>query len=281
MNKRWPTYIMMLAVSGVAWAQVPSSAPTSQYSGNPDDDMEAVVIEEPIATTNPATMASTTQPGSTTRPGYAGNNGYRGPTTQRTVYRRRTAGGNNGYGNNGYNNNNRNFAGSRPADATSGTPEMTSDLSILQNRSIFIKGRQYDTGGRGFNERGNNDFAPPVRSEPMPIFTGAGDANGTIVGVLEDSMGNVQRIKVGDLLRQGRVTKITLDSMEYETGGRTVHVALGQDLSGMGGSDSSYSGYSSSSSSTSTSTSSTTQPSGPANSVLERLRQRRLQETGG
>ena len=70
----------------------------------------------------------------------------------------------------------------------------------------------------------------------MLVFNGASDANGQLIAFVENTgMNQIARYHVGDAVGQGttgRITAITLDSIDYTRGSRVTHVNLGQNLNG-------------------------------------------------
>jgi hypothetical protein len=111
--------------------------------------------------------------------------------------------------------------------------------------------------------------------ENVMVFNGASNANGQLVAFIENtSLNSIARFQVGDSVATGKIIAITLDQLDYSVNGRVTHVMLGQNLSGIdtqvlttqpvtGGPGA------------------TSGPAGGSDSVLERLRLRRLKELGG
>lgn len=71
----------------------------------------------------------------------------------------------------------------------------------------------------------------------MLVFNGATNADGKMVAFIENSgMNQIARYHVGDAVGQGttgRITAITLDSLDYTRGTQVTHVYLGQNLNGV------------------------------------------------
>jgi hypothetical protein len=76
----------------------------------------------------------------------------------------------------------------------------------------------------------------------------------------------VTTLKEGDSIAGGIVRHIRFDALDYEVNGKITRVAIGQNLAG---------------GDAVVAASATTQSSAGGGDVLERLRQRRLQELGG
>jgi hypothetical protein len=70
--------------------------------------------------------------------------------------------------------------------------------------------------------------------EESLVFDGVTQADAHIVAFVEDrnSM-EMHQLKVGDLVARGKVTALTLDTLDYAAGDRVVHVAIGQNLLGV------------------------------------------------
>jgi len=140
---------------------------------------------------------------------------------------------------------------------------IAAEFYLLTERSIFIKGRQ--TVSSGSDDGGGR--SGPAKTEDTQIFNGATDTNLAMVAYIEDTTsGRINEFKVGDSIAKGKIVDITLDSLEYEAGGKKTKVLIGQNLSGvdMVGSETVSSA-----------------PVGPQSDIIERMRRRRMQELGG
>lgn len=150
---------------------------------------------------------------------------------------------------------------------------MSGEFAVLLSRSIFVKGRQ-TVAGYGSSRGGSESvFVVTTQQASSPeknlVFNGVTLAGGRADALVEDmAAGKVSTVKVGDAIARGWVAAITLDSLDYESGGKMTHVLIGQDLEGMAGPP--------------PSSQPTTAPSGGgASDVLERMRLRRQQELNG
>jgi hypothetical protein len=149
------------------------------------------------------------------------------------------------------------------------------DFTVLKHRSIFIHGQQtHDID----DARSTIASVNVARPESMLVFNGVARVNDQLAAFFEDTDSHdVVVRRVGDALAQGHITRITLDSIDYDAGGHVTHVGLGQSLDGGNGASladqptGSFSGASGSSGSSG---------SGSGDSVLERLRRRRQQQLG-
>ncbi len=106
---------------------------------------------------------------------------------------------------------------------------MSRAFDLLNSYSLFVKGRLENTGSN-FGGGSFNSQAP----ENVLVFTGVTVTDHATVGFVEDtSQGTVRQVKVGDSIAQGKITDITLNELVYHASdGRTVHVAVGQNLRG-------------------------------------------------
>jgi hypothetical protein len=108
---------------------------------------------------------------------------------------------------------------------------LPTDLAILTQRSIFIKGYQRV-----------DDTMPLLPGTTLPviagteqslIFNGATDADGQFQAFLEDSAsGQVAIVHVGQTIAEGIVSGISLHALSYAAHGRVVEVAIGHNLEG-------------------------------------------------
>jgi hypothetical protein len=299
----------ILIFGGAVAAQVPASLPASAPTGTEPASPQTAPAESAIPVTQPTTEAAAAAPATTQVAGaapttsHAPTTGFAttGPTSgpfassspsqESSSYR--------------YPRRNRFGESTTPptsnyAADTAGMPDLTPKPYPMQygavlNRSIFIKGRQYvrDPGAPRtiINPVSGND---PTRSvalaESSLVFNGASDVDGQLVAFVENTgMNRISRYHVGDPVGQGapgRIAAITLDSIDYQVGTKVTHVTLGQNLYGqetqvlttqpVAGVSSSTGGAAG----PTTGPSSTSGSSGGSDSILERLRRRRMQELG-
>ena len=100
----------------------------------------------------------------------------------------------------------------------------------LLQRSLF---RQGLAGPLGPDGKPIAVGSQPPGPEAMLAFRGAGLTDGRFTAFIEDaSTRKVQRVAVGETIASGRVVGITLDRLDYETGGRRMTIALGNSLAG-------------------------------------------------
>lgn len=152
------------------------------------------------------------------------------------------------------------------------------DYRLVLDRNIFSRTRVI------YREPTSTQPSAPIsyQSQPALAFTGVTEDGGTVTAFIEDRRsGRTTLYHVGDGIGDGqKITSINLDSIEYTTkDGRAVRVELGNALeSGPSYAVSSGSPVTNPSTGTVT-TPGTTGGSGDSNDILEKLRQRRLQET--
>ncbi len=152
------------------------------------------------------------------------------------------------------------------------TPQIPNDYAILLSRSMFVRGHIAEAGHVGGRAPINTAPAPEAaRQETTLVFNGVTLTQSTVDALVEDTnSGRVMTVHPGDKIANGSVGTITMDTLEYTSpSGRTL-VHIGQNFVG-GSSDLS-----------SVPTTSGPIPSGASQQdILERLRQKRLQELGG
>ncbi len=133
-------------------------------------------------------------------------------------------------------------AATRPAAAPPADPPptvntrpqpMSAAFSAVRYRSIFVKGEQALAGDDP--GRRPRDVGPVVPPDPraVMVFNGVTLAGDRPDAMIEDtSARRVFSVRVGDLVAGGRVLAITFDDIEYQAGGKVLHVAVGQTLEG-------------------------------------------------
>jgi hypothetical protein len=144
---------------------------------------------------------------------------------------------------------------------------------VLLDRNIFSRSRTAPsrTGGPATT-------APVTQPRGGLVLTGVvREANEYVVFIEDTRVNTTTRYHVGDTVGDGKITAAGLDHIEVTTAGRPVTVELGSMVQGTAGAI----GYGSPGADGSTGTTSApgTPSGGGAGDILERLRQRRLQET--
>ena len=116
-----------------------------------------------------------------------------------------------------------------PAWAQAAPPAMSGNYLLLTTRSIFFNGRY----------RIESPIRPiPPKPQDTLVFVGAMKtfANGgsQMTGfILDNESGRVSQVAVGQNVAGGRILEITLDGLEFESGGAVQHILVGQNLAGV------------------------------------------------
>ena len=150
--------------------------------------------------------------------------------------------------------------------------------AVLIERNIFSRNRpqRYIPAGQSASrDRGEGKATPPQPEDSM-VLTGVAFRGGIYTAFIENSRtGTTVQAKVGDAVARGKVAGIKLNGVTYELEGKAVSLDLGKTLAG---GSSSLPSASSTSSTKAGEKSATAAGSAATSEVLERLRQRRLQE---
>jgi hypothetical protein len=162
---------------------------------------------------------------------------------------------------------------------------MSGEFAVLTSRSIFVHGFERAPRIGSDQPSGPAPRTPEQIAEQSFVFNGATRVENEAVALLEDT--NAQKtikVKVGEPIAAGKISNITLDKLEYTArSGKVVSVAIGHNLEGgeaMAGALRPTPFSSAVGSTTGPTTGPAGAPSGTM-SIQERLRLRRLQETGG
>ncbi len=152
---------------------------------------------------------------------------------------------------------------------------------IIVERNMFSRQR----GPRVDPSRRQRMNAPVPTPESYYVLKGVVQEDGVFIAFLEDNQrGRILRVRKGDKVARGVITDLTLDSVEYQFGDRTVKVAMGFDLEGGQGRitfDQMYElsqGYTATTSEEGESESSA--PSADEAEILKQLMERRRQQIG-
>ena len=148
--------------------------------------------------------------------------------------------------------------------------------STIWLRNIFVRDRSRITQGTtGSRER-------PSRPEQSYLLTGivlvepSETESPVFLAFIEDGRaGTTKRVKAGDFIVRGKVTQMTIDGLEYESDGRSTHIAIGMNFDG--GSQIVRAAYGSPSTMPSSADSGSSSGGGD---LAARLRARRAQELG-
>jgi hypothetical protein len=174
---------------------------------------------------------------------------------------------------------------------TSTTPQprprsIYTDYMLLLHRSIFIKGKQTDVVD--LNARPTTEptgGSENVRAERNLVFNGLTESDDATALIEDINSHRVSKLHVGDSIASGKITRIAFDDLDYTSvNGMVTSVQFGENLEGNApaptSAPSSYatsSGGGSGGNSSGTSSNNTGGAPATVNqSVLERMRQRRL-----
>lgn len=144
---------------------------------------------------------------------------------------------------------------------------------IVLTRNIFSRDRSAPS--RGHNASSRTTTRSPEQSI---VLTGVAVQDAVRVAFFEDTRsGETIMVGVGQMLAGGAIDSITLDSVEYRSGPAAKTIAVGESLTGVPAAPSSM--PAASEPATGAATTRPNGASGDSNDILERMRQRRLQET--
>jgi hypothetical protein len=182
-------------------------------------------------------------------------------------------------------------------------PILPHDYLILAVRSIFQKGshvtRGFDAPSRASmsvassSSQTSASAAASVAPEESLVFEGAMETSNQFLAFVEDrNAGKMLMLQGGAKIARGKITDITLDTLDYAVDGAVLHVKVGRNLRGevaaAASSDNTASTGPGSTPSLGTAASgdasgapASGSSGGGANDILERLRRRRQQELQG
>jgi hypothetical protein len=135
-------------------------------------------------------------------------------------------------------------------------------ISFAQSFRLLLERNIFDSSRSPYVYQTNVTTTPTVQQN-MLTLTGLVEEGGAYAAFIENSGTNTTtKYKIGDAVSGGKIIGAGMDYVDLLTGGRTIHVTLGQNMSGM---------------SPVATTNPTTAPS-LGSDMEERLRQRRMQE---
>jgi hypothetical protein len=162
----------------------------------------------------------------------------------------------------------------------------------LERAMVDFVGHKYDvlvehsifTGGRGAPGQAGDEAQPPP--ERFLVLAGIVRQDGDYIAFLEDTKKKaVIKVRAGDAVLDGRISKVALDAVDYAKGDSTVTLKPGQNLEGGQGSptpqaNAAAPGAAAGGGAASQAAPDTPSSSAPANDMVERLKQKRLKELG-
>jgi hypothetical protein len=176
--------------------------------------------------------------------------------------------------------------------ADNGRAPIDPSFDVLLKKSIFSRDRSRGTGAPASTAPAAG-AARVLSPEQSVAFRGVLCPDEEYVAFMENiQTGQISIVKAGDEIGRGRVAAITLDTLAYDAGGKVHQIRLGQDLTGetaassgggTGGSTTapSVAGATAGSGTGAGATGTPAPDSNPAAaSMIEKMRQRRLQEGG-
>ena len=108
-------------------------------------------------------------------------------------------------------------------------PRFEDKYAILVEKNIFSRTRR--SAARRREE--TRTEAPPPEPESSFVFTGTVLKDGERFAFVEDSSSRkTMKLRVGDPVARGKVTKVDFDAFEYDRGGTKTLVGIGKTLSG-------------------------------------------------
>jgi hypothetical protein len=139
---------------------------------------------------------------------------------------------------------------------------------VVGSRNIFMRGRQNVGGGQRIYGNG-----PPRAAGQTLVFIGADDTDNILTAYIENmDTEAVNQYRIGTSLDGGKITGISLDTLEFTVGAQINHIVLGQTLSGASAYDLVYGLV------PTTPVTSTDASSGAGSDVLARMKLRRQAE---
>lgn len=157
-----------------------------------------------------------------------------------------------------------------PAAATAPTPLVHHPASFTDAYQLLVERNIFDRNRRVYHPSARASTSSTGVQNPFTL-TGLVREHGTYSAFIEDSRsGTTTKYELGDSVGGGKISAVGLDHIDFTQDGRTMSIALGQTLAGTTPGPTEMAG--------SSGASPTTGPSGNIQDILERLRQRRLQE---
>jgi len=147
------------------------------------------------------------------------------------------------------------------------------NYSVLAERNIFARDRGRREPPQTQGPR------PPAQVRTTIVLTGVVKRGDVFTAFLEDVVTNeTRKVQVGEAVDGGKVTKIEIDHIDYEKGGKTTKVEIGADLTG----DGSFSAAETAAPGAAPGGKGVSRPTSDEEAaILQRLRERRRRELGG
>jgi len=153
-------------------------------------------------------------------------------------------------------------------------PASWDDYEVVVERNIFSRSR-----GRPRERAGTQDPQAPPRPERYIVLRGVVQQGEELIAFLEDGRtGVTSRARIGDAIASGRLSGITLDSVQYESDGQTATIEIGKNL--VGGGSAAASPFDLFEAPGAATSEEGATAGGNEAAILERLRQKRERELG-
>jgi type II secretory pathway component PulC len=129
--------------------------------------------------------------------------------------------------------------GSRNATAAPSTREGDRDrYAVLTNQNIFLKDRRTGRGDRNGTSGTSRPSDPlaGIRATPEAslVLTGVVFEDGDYRAFIEDTKASkVLRVSVGDSIARGKITMIDIDTVVYDSDGKSTMINVGTTLTGI------------------------------------------------
>lgn len=156
-----------------------------------------------------------------------------------------------------------------PVDPVRVTRPMSKDYGALLNRSVFLKGKQAVVEVSPSTAPTTLPVAEVISPQRNMVFNGVTETDESVALIEDATTHRVSKLRAGDTVAGGKIISIAFDSIEYQSGGKLMHIRIGQNLEGAASSPTTgpsvYIGEGSGT-------------SAGGNSLLEQMRRRRQQE---
>lgn len=164
-------------------------------------------------------------------------------------------------------------------DRSDGREAMRERYELLLERNLFLKDRRPAPPQSERTAR-PPDAPPPVESLYVVIGLVEEDGGQVRAHVEDRRTGELLLLNPGDAIAQGVIESVDLDGVVYKAGEEQTRIAVGQDLRGQTGAPPATPSAQPSSSSGDSAGSGNGSPSEAEMSIIERMRQRRMQQGG-
>lgn len=250
--KQSHSLLLMLAVAATAWAQpvptptVPSSPASAPAVGAPSAPSGAGAAPAPSAESTPPAPLPEAKPAES-KPAESATPDVKAAET-------------------------------RPAESHS--TRRSDRYQIVTQNNIFLRDRM--PGARPAGSSGGGPTAPDYGTpERATVLTGIVKQDDEYIAFIEDLRTHATtQARVGDAVASGKVAGMTVDGLDFEKDGQSIHIAIGMNFEGAAGGalPPARAGAAGPAAGAATITPGPPAAAGSAADILERMRQRRLRE---